>query len=394
MNDTGYVIEANSLYKKWEELKDLRQKRGIRYPLPIILTMIALAKMSGEDKPRGITGWLKHRYEEIYSWLGFWRKTPPSERTIGRILSQAIEVETFDRMIGDYLQSLEGKEPIDKREIIAIDGKTLRGSLPREGGQRVQLLAAYMPTKGVTLMQLEVDKKENEIVVGPKLIAELDLTNKVVIGDAMHTQRGFSRQIVEAGGTYVFTVKNNQPLTRLAIERLFDEPEMRPGFSQATTDFKRAETVNKGHGRLEKRLLTSSCMLNDYLDWPFVKQVFRIERQVIDMTTGTLTEETCYGLTSLSSVDASPATLLHINRTYWGIENGLHYCRDVTFGEDASCVRSSTGQHILASLNNLVIGLIRHYQVEKTIPDERRRYCAHPLQALRLLVTSPISLRI
>lgn len=106
--------------------------------------------------------------------------------------------------------------------VIVIDGKTVQGTITVKDPFGLHLLAAYLPGEGIVLMQMVVEKdKENEIVVAPKLLQCLDLRNKVVIGDAMHAQRQISAQIVEAGGDYVWIVKDNQANTRQAIEQLF-----------------------------------------------------------------------------------------------------------------------------------------------------------------------------
>lgn len=131
-----------------------------------------------------------------------------------------------------------------------------------------------------------------------------------------------------------------------------------PGFAPTPTDFKTAKTVNKDHGRLEVRALTASSVLKDYLDWPYLEQVFKLERRFIDLKTGQITAQTRYGLTSLSSDQARPEQLLDYVRAYWGIENGLHYRRDVTFKEDRCRLRIGHAARTMATLNNLVLALI------------------------------------
>ena len=116
-----------------------------------------------------------------------------------------------------------------------------------------------------------------------------------------------------------------------------------------------ARTVEKGHGRLEERDLTASCLLAEYHDWPYLAQVVRVERT---RTTKLKVEhEVVYGITSLPSAVADADRLLRISRAHWRIENGLHYRRDVTLQEDASQVRRGCAPQVLAALNNLVCSL-------------------------------------
>ena len=128
------------------------------------------------------------------------------------------------------------------------------------------------------------------------------------------------------------------------------------GFSAPPNDFTTARSIDKGHGRLEERILTLSRELHEYVDWPYIDQVFRVERRVMER--GKLTVETRYGFTSLPPSAANAARLLEITRAHWGIENGLHYRRDVTLDEDACQLRRGHGPQVLAAVHNAVIGLV------------------------------------
>jgi predicted transposase YbfD/YdcC len=245
--------------------------------------------------------------------------------------------------------------------VIVIDGKTVRGTITPEDPFGLHLLAAYLPGEGIVLMQMVVEKeKENEIVVAPKLLNCLDLRNKVVIGDAMHTQRQLSIQIVTAGGNFVWIVKDNQPKTREAIELLFAPEKAIPGVGNPAMDFQSATTTEKQAGRIEERTITVSSMVNDYLDWPYLGQVFKLERRFTYQATGKVEYEVQYGLTNLQVKDASPERLLMIVRSEWGIESGLHYRRDVTYEEDQTRMTKKPMGRAMAIINNLVISLLNN----------------------------------
>lgn len=117
--------------------------------------------------------------------------------------------------------------------------------------------------------------------------------------------------------------------------------------------------VTKGHGRIETRTIQTSIVLNDYLDFPHVQQVFRIQRKVTDLKGKNPREETAFGLTSLTEDKADGMDILSYNRGHWSIENELHWVRDVTFDEDRSRIRAENGPQVMASLRNLSIGLLR-----------------------------------
>lgn len=149
-------------------------------------------------------------------------------------------------------------------------------------------------------------------------------------------------------------------------------------------DFQQAKTVNKAHGRLEERTLTVSSLLNDYLDWPEVAQVFQLERRFTDLATGKVDQEVRYGLTSLTRTEASPKRLLEIVRSEWGIENGLHYRRDVTFHEDRTRMSCKPMARAMATINNAVSNLLA-IQGYRNFAQARRYFDARPLQALAII---------
>jgi predicted transposase YbfD/YdcC len=273
---------------------------------------------------------------------------------------------------------------------VAIDGKTLRGTISGRNPQGEHLLAAYLPEEGVVLMQLGAGDRENEITVAPKLLKCLDLRGKVVVGDALHTQRGLSAQILEAGGHFVWFAKDNQPNLRQDIEYLFASDKSTVLGGTLPDDFRTSRTSEKGHGRLERREITVSSLLAGYSDWPGLRQVFRLERRRTVLGSGKQTVELVYGLTSLSRKKASSKRLLYLTRRYWGIENGLHGCRDVTFQEDRCRTTRGNAGRVLSSLNNLVIGLLRQAGATN-IAQARRRCDANITQTLTLLSASSLT---
>ena len=375
-------FEINSMYAHFCEMTDQRHRRGIRYPLPIAMTMVVLAKLGGEDGPKGMADWLSNRIEFLVENLKLSRKSVPHPVTISRILGKAIDVEEFEDTISAYFQSCP---EVGQSVVLTMDGKTIRSTIPFGETRGIHLLALYLPGEGLVLMQMEVDQKENEITVAPRILQVVDLQGKVVVGDALHTQRSISAQIVEAGGDYCWTVKDNQPLLREAIERFFEPEVCTAGFGLSITDLRTVSQLNKGHGRTEKRTLTAASVLEGELDWPYAHQVFKLERRFIHHRTGELTEETVFGITSLPSHQADPARLLVLNRDYWGIENGLHYRRDVTLNEDRTRVKIGHAPRVMAILNNLVLGLVARSSTQY-VPEARRMFAAQPKLALTLIL--------
>ena len=274
--------------------------------------------------------------------------------------------------------------------MVSIDGKTIRGTVDLANPRGDHLLAAYLPEEGIVLFQVEAGSKENEITVAPKLLEGIDLRGKVVVGDAAHTQRKLSVQIQEAGGDYLWFAKDNQPTLREDIEQLFEGDNRTVLGGRVPNDFRRVRRVGKGHGRRESREITVSSELKGYSDWPGLEQVFKLERHRIRCKDGKEEQEIVYGLTSLSQAEASPERLLHLSRTYWGIENGLHHRRDVTFQEDSTRQTCGHAGRVMAAINNLVISLLRHTSATN-LAQARRQCDANPVQTLSLLIASPIT---
>jgi predicted transposase YbfD/YdcC len=385
-SDTASVVfDLGGLYSEFETLTDKRKARGKRYRLALILLLFVLAKLCGQDRPYGIAQWLEGRATSLITMLGLCCRRLPSHNTLRRALHRALNLRQLQKVVRRFLcqRSSSGCSVL-----VAMDGKTLRGSYIPEQGRAVQLLAAYVPQEGVVLMQVAVAQGENELSAAPRLLRCLDLRGKVLVADALFTQREVSIQIVEAGGDYIWLAKDNQRHVQEAIAQLFVPPTRSPGWGIPPDDFETATTQGKGHGRLEERALTSSELLNDYLDWPHLAQVFKLERRCTQLQEGTEHTEVVYGLTSLKRQKASAARLLSLVRDYWGIENGLFYRRDTTLHEDAMRMTHATFAQAMAILNNLAIGLILQ-QGWRYLPQARRHYDANPQAALTLLLHPP-----
>lgn len=382
----GLVFDVHSLYAHRLQIADRRKRRGRRYELALVLLLIVLAKIGGEDKPNGIAEWARVRAPLFVKAFGLSRPELPCANTYRHTLGQLVAAEDLEAHVQRFLAQLPGPGRGDQ---IALDGKTLRGTIPTGDCQGLHLLAAYGPARSLVLKQVAVAGKENEISAAPRVLQALDLPGKIVTGDAMFAQRGLSQQVVAAGGDYVWTVKDNQPQLRADIEELFvPTVPIGKGFNTGPTDFRRAQTINLGHGRIEKRTLTASSQLQGLSDWPGLAQVFRLERQTALVALGKTRAEVVYGVTSLSAQAAPASRLLHLVRQPWGIENGLHYRRDVTFHEDAGRTQNWNLAQALATIHNLVLAVLVHAGY-LNLAQARRHYAAHPDEALKRLLTAP-----
>lgn len=352
--EAGVVFDVGNLMEKFESLSDQRQARGKRYSLSFLLVAILLAKLAGENTPKGIAEWLHLRQAQVVAAFQLERERVPAYNTIRRTLAEMVSESELQAVFQQFLhQRYGGQQSI----LVVIDGKTLRGTIPHGKRQGVHLLAAYLPEEGIVLLQVAVESQENELSAAPRLLAKLPLKGRIVCGDALFTQRDLSVQIVAQGGDYLWFVKDNQPQLREDVAQFFVPPRKAKGWHITPLPQTVAQCDEKGHGRQEKRSLTLMTDETGFLDWPALQQVFKLDRQVICSQSGLMTAETVYGITSLTPQQASAAQLLEWTRAYWGIENGLHYRRDKTLAEDATRMSNPHQAQVMAVLNNFIIGL-------------------------------------
>ena len=237
------------------------------------------------------------------------------------------------------------------------------------------MLGAVDHETGVHLSQVEVDTKTNEIKAIEPLLDQLDIKGKVITADALLTQVAISKYLVEKRqADFVLTVKDNQRTLKSDIAAL--------NFKERPCDF---EMIDKGHGRLEIRKIWTSIELNDYVNFPYVSQVFCIERKITQLKKETTTIETVYGITSQSQEKASPEKILNQNRKHWSIENKIHWVLDVTFNEDHSQIRCLNGPMIMTCLRRFAISFLRIHQI-KNIAEAFRNLWAKPHQAFNTLI--------
>jgi predicted transposase YbfD/YdcC len=383
-----FLFNPLSLFARFLTLTDQRDPRGVRYPLPILLTIATLAKLAEQNSPRAIADWAQLRAPALADLFALYRPTMPHPTTWNRAFGAAIDPQQFSQLVADFLMAVtpspRGTRKRRRRGMIALclDGKTVRGTIPAGMARGVHLLAAYLPEQGIVLIEVLVDGKENEIVTAREVLSRVDVQGCVVTGDAMFAQRALSRQIRRQGGDYLWCVKGNQETLCDEIATLFATPPL-PALPD---DFTMATSLDTAHGRYEERRLTASSLLVGYSDWPAARQVFRVERRTL-LGDGTWRESAAYGITSLPPAVADAARLLALVRGHWGIENGLFYRRDVTLGEDRSQLRRGNGPQILASLNDLTVGLLLR-EGHTNAAAGRRSYAAFPDHAFNVLTAA------
>lgn len=378
----GSVLDCLAL------VPDPRGARGRRHSLPCVLGLVVTAMLHGKTLLSDITAWIAHAGQDVLAALGArtgpdGTRAAPCGRTVTRLLG-LVGARALSRAVTAFLAAAEQAAPVGfplagpvLLPHVACDGKEVRGAR-RPDGTSLFLLSAATAGNGrpVVLADREIPAKTNEIPeIGP-MLAELNerfpLAGHVITADALHAQRGLAALACEGLiAHYVLTVKDNQPALRAALENAL--------WAGAAVHV----ATDKGHGRRERR----SHLVMDAPEeikalFPHVRQVAKVIRtrtvtawksdgKKRARVTATSTE-TAYLVTSLSAREAAPEHIAAYIRSHWGIENQVHWVRDVTLREDTSQVRTANRPRNLATLRNLQTGLIRqhgHTGIAATIRD-------------------------
>ena len=327
----------------FSEISDPRRE-NIRHNLHEVL-MIALCTMlcGGEDcSDMEEFGRAKRPFLRQFLRL---KHGIPSHDTFSRVFRQ-LDPKPFQtcfmRFMERFAQGLDG--------VIAVDGKTLRGSFDRASGQSpLHMVHAWAAGQRLLLGQIATEAKSNEITAVPALLAMLSLKGRIVTADAMSCQRVICAQIVGQGGDYVIALKGNQGSLHDDVRLFLEDPD-RPGDPIHTT-------VDAGHGRIETRTGEVSTDVGWLLArhaWPGLAAVGKMARtrEARDKTT---TENSYY----LLSTPLSAARFAEVARAQWGIENGLHWVLDVTMNEDRKRNWKDHGPENIALLRRLALNLAK-----------------------------------
>ncbi len=368
---------------------DPRARQGRRFTVAAVLTLAVGAMLANHLSPFAIAQWGREQDEPTKRAMGFTRGVTPHQSTIQRLFRR-LDPALLSAVLRAHDTASPTVAPVRGAEGVAMDGKTQRGRLTRTpmAGTPVHALTLCTHAAGVVLAHEEIvsdaAKAEAELTVAPRLIARLDWHGRVLTGDALFCQRALCAQLCAAGGDYLMIVKENQAQLHRDIAACFAAraDAALTAASLPPMDMRATTTMDKGHGRIERRHLVASTMLNDYLDWPGLGQVVMVER--VWQQGGATKHAVRYGITSLPPAVADAARLLALVRGHWQIENGVHYVKDVTLAEDRSLIHTGNGPGVMAILRDLVVSTLHRVGV-RAIAAQLRYYCGHPKEVFTLL---------
>ncbi len=363
MNDQPFA----SLEACFGDLPDPRVEGRCDHLLVEIVLIAVCAVLCGaeswsevEEFGNAKAAWLK-RYLTLPAGI-------PSHDTFSRVF-RLLNADEFQRRFMRWVEQHFGIAP---GQVIAVDGKTARGSRDSFRGQdAIHLVSAWASESGVLLGQRKVDSKSNEITAVPELLKLLFLKGCIVTVDALNCQKDIAQTVIEQQADYVFALKANHPQLQQDVVDWFAWAQARD-FRDVKHSFH--QTVNKAHGRIEIRRCWAIAdplafeSLAHYEGWTALRSVVMVQRE--RRSAREQQTETVY---YLSSLPADARRLLAATRAHWSVENSFHWTLDVVFAEDASRVRLDDAPENLAVLRHIALNLLKRHPAKLSLKRKRFR---------------------
>jgi predicted transposase YbfD/YdcC len=350
------------------DLPDPRQRGKVIYPLGEVLLLCLLAVLAGAETFVDIARFGQKKIELLRRFLPF-RDGTPSHDHLGDIFA-TLDATQFQRRFVAWVAKLTGVSA----DVIAIDGKSSRGSAHKRGGKAaIHMVSAFAARQRLVLGQVKVADKSNEIIAIPALLDMLAIEGAVVTIDAMGCQRDIAQKVLDKKADYILALKGNQGTLREDVE-LFAAEQKANGFKD--TKITRHETVDGDHGRIETRTYTAIhdvAWLQQRHQWPGLQGVVMVESQREipgpSPQADTIERETRFYITSLLwvAVQLGPAI-----RAHWMVENGLHWVMDMNFRDDECRIRTDHAPANFTTIKHMALNLIRRAPGKDSIRLRRK----------------------
>jgi predicted transposase YbfD/YdcC len=355
-------LSASSITRYFRRLRDPRRQHLKRHLLIDVIVIAICGVICGANDWQQVATFARKRR----AWLGTFLALPngiPSHDTLERVFDR-LDPQAFQACFRQWVEALADTLGLKH---IAIDGKTLRHSgNALKGWKPLHIVSAWATACQLSLGQVAVDEKSNEITAIPRLLELLDVHGALVTIDAMGCQKEIAKQIVAGGGDYVLAVKENQPHLLEDIQAALGEA-LDNNFAGCHCDT--YATEDRAHGREERRsyvILVDPAGIRNQEAWEKLRVIGMCTHERV--VQGERSDETHYFIGSrVMSARKYGQTL----RGHWGIENNLHWQMDVEFGEDANRVQSRHGAENLALVRRLALGLLKRHPAKESIACKR-----------------------
>lgn len=335
----------NSPLPYLKTISDPRIERTREHSLEAILFITIGAAICGAESWYDIEAFGKAKEEWLRNHIQL-DNGIPSHDTFNRVIS-LISPQELEKCFVEWIKS---EADLERGDIISIDGKAIRGSKGKTSHSFVHMVSAWSQSNGLSLGQIKVDDKSNEITAIPKLLDVLEIEGCVVTIDAMGCQKKIVKKITNKKADYILAVKGNQKELRENVEAMVKL--LKP--AQISQD------CDMGHGRVEGRICRvykDLSLIRRVWDWPNLSAIVEIESSRYHKTDGREETEKRYYITSLNT---SPEIINNAIRSHWGIENSLHWALDVSFGEDASRKRTKNAAENFSRILRIALNLLKN----------------------------------
>jgi len=370
MGSEEFRIGVDEVIARFDKLEDPRSTINLRHPLVSVIVIAIMAVMAGASGPTSIAEWAVLK-EELLLKLLLLPNGIPRKDVFRRVL-MVLNPTTFQACFLAWLQSLRGKAATATgitQPVMAIDGKTLRRSHDRAHGLgALHSVTLWASEFGLTLAQVAIEEKSNEITAIPELLKLVDIKGAIITIDAMGTQTAIARQIIDGEADYVLALKGNQGSLYEAASQYVDK-QMQNDF--ADVKVRRHTTTKTSHGREETRTYVQMSVPKDLTGisrWAGLKTIGIAI--VICTRSGKETVNIRY---FISSLGIGIHRFANAVRSHWGIENSCHWCLDVTYREDESRIREKHLRENFAWLNRFTLSLLKQNGNGKSVAMNRRR---------------------
>jgi predicted transposase YbfD/YdcC len=338
-----------SFEQHFQDLQDPRVERTRKHPLINVVFMAVCGVLSGANSIAGIHEFAIDRRSWFARYLDLTNDIP-SEDTFGRVLAR-LDPGAFEKCLLSWIQAVQ---EVTENRMVAIDGKTLRGSSDHEQGRAaIHMVSAWAMENKLSLGQVVVHEKSNEITAIPELLPLLEISGALVTIDAMGCQREIADQIRERGGDYVLAVKQNQPKLYERVEEAIHE-----ALEEDTENLEEHQTIEKGHGRQETRtyaIVAAPGTVDPEELWRDLNAVGIAISERVDSQGRVSMDTRYYILSRLITVQEFAEAV----RGHWGIENNLHWQLDVSFREDECRVCRDHAPANLSVIRRFALGLLK-----------------------------------
>jgi predicted transposase YbfD/YdcC len=351
-----------SFVQHFAPLRDPRVERNKRYPLMEILLLAVCAMASGANGWEAMEEFGKAKLDWLRKSAPFANGVPPHDR-IAAVISR-LNPKTFQACFCALTRSVADAT---NGELVAVDGKTARGSRDRRGGKHaLHMVSAWGSCNRLVLEQEATEEKSNEITAIPKLLELLELSGCIVTIDAMGCQTKIAAQIIDQGGDYVLGLKGNQSTLHEEVEEFFTTAAA-GDFAGVVHDY--TEETDKDHGRLEVRrywITEALDTLSDTARWRGLRSIVLVERECWIEDRHSVERRVF-----INSIPAQAKRFAHAARAHWGVENRLHWRLDVVLGDDASRIRKGSAPAILTSIRHLCMNLFEQEPSKLRLAQKR-----------------------